>query len=650
MFKNLKISQKIHLPLVLSIVVGLLIVILTSISSLKQISKDVYATEKVNLLNIFQNKLIEKDRVGITNAINLANNGYIIEALQNNDRELAIKGLKSISDDFKANTPFKNIKVHIHTKDVHSFLRNWAPNKYGDDLSSFRHTIVKVKQTKKALSAIEIGRAGLVVRGIAPIIHNGEYLGSVEFIQGLNSISKDLLKNNKIYSIVVMDKKYLNIATKLKKRPTIMGNFVVALKKGAYDESFEKEMQNVTSYNSELKTKNFFVVTYPIKDFSGNVVGYGLIAKKLSILEEVVKQSESALLKQIIIMASVDIIMVIVLILIISRSVVKPIEKLTSRIKDLAEGEGDLTHRLEVNSKDEMGEMATYINIFMDKLQNIMLQLKLSIDDTVNVVENIKKGSENITNTVTTQNELINNTKSYTYDIKNDLNVAQNSVTTTAEDIINTQKALQQTIEILNKMAQAITNNANNEVELASKVTSLADQTNQIKDIINIIKEIADQTNLLALNAAIEAARAGEHGRGFAVVADEVRKLAERTQKSLGEIDSGISIIVQGVMDSKNEIEKSATESQNITQTTEVLVEQTNETMQSLDNTIKLSEQAKQETKKIELNVNSLVSTTEGLTKEAENTKKVSEEFNKISKQLDNVTLSLKVEINKFKV
>jgi methyl-accepting chemotaxis protein len=116
MFKNLKISQKIHLPLILAIVVGLLIVILTSISSLKKISKEVYATEKVNLLNIFQNKLIEKERVGITNAINLANNGYIIEALQNNDRELAIKGLKSISDDFKANTPFKNIKVHIRDR------------------------------------------------------------------------------------------------------------------------------------------------------------------------------------------------------------------------------------------------------------------------------------------------------------------------------------------------------------------------------------------------------------------------------------------------------------------------------------------------------------------------------------------------------
>jgi len=123
-----------------------------------------------SLVDIIKTKEMAKGKISMVGAIALSENPAVKKALLTNDRALVIKTLGMLDDRYKDGTPFKNVKVHIHTKDVKSFLRVWKPKKFGDDLSGFRNTILKVRDTHKPLRAIEVGRAGLVVRGLSPIL------------------------------------------------------------------------------------------------------------------------------------------------------------------------------------------------------------------------------------------------------------------------------------------------------------------------------------------------------------------------------------------------------------------------------------------------------------------------------------------------
>ena len=154
--RELSISGKINLPIISSVIVGIAIIVIVSFFNIRNIEKDVYAQQQKTLSVYVRNQLDAKYDVAITNAIAVASNFYVVTAMLNNDRTLAIKGLKELTKTYKDNTDFKNIQIHIHTKDIKSFLREWMPEKFGDDLSSFRHTIKKVKETKTPLTALEM--------------------------------------------------------------------------------------------------------------------------------------------------------------------------------------------------------------------------------------------------------------------------------------------------------------------------------------------------------------------------------------------------------------------------------------------------------------------------------------------------------------
>ncbi len=648
-FRKLKIGPKIYLPLIIAVLLATIIMGLDAYHSIQEIRDDVYRNEAKTLKTYFDQKYDLKKAVGLTNAINLSNNLYLIEALRENNRTLAMEGLSKIDDQFRKYTRFKNIKIHLHSADVHSFLRLWKPNKYGDDLSGFRKTIVAVKKSRTPLVAIEVGRAGLVLRGVGPIIDRGKYLGSVEFMQGLNSISRSARKDG-VEIVTVMDRRFADIATFLKTSQSLMQRYALVTKKGAYDEDFVSSLKGVPALKPIIETDRYFVVSVPIRDFSGQVVGYALVGRSLQSIEEVVKKTGSALINQMIIMLIVDFMLLIVLIWVIGNIVARPVGSLSERVKEIAQGDGDLTKRIRSDREDEIGETASLINAFIAKVQKIIEHMKDSMRRVVGVTRTINKETETIKETVKRQNEYVEQTRYLALKIREELKVAEESVTGTSEDVSQTYQTLEKMQKVLKEMATKIVSDADEAKEAAQNITSLADQTNQIKDVIAIIKDIADQTNLLALNAAIEAARAGTHGRGFAVVADEVRKLAERTQKSLTEIEASVSVIVEGVQQAQEQINKMADNAELVTDTTDRVVQETDKTMAWIFETIELSKKAVEETRDIDESLSVLITRNEGLKEEAEKTEALADKLEHVADELQRVTEALKKQMDQFKV
>ena len=232
--------------------------------------------------------------------------------------------------------------------------------------------------------------------------------------------------------------------------------------------------------------------------------------------------------------------------IVLGRRVVNKLRLLIAALNDLAAGEGDLTKRVTIDSRDEIGDMAAAVNRFVDKLQPIVREAGEVAQRTGVEINSMARNSAGADSAAAAQRDEVAESLRALSSMADEAQAESRAMQEALQQVVDIRQATDENSRTSAQVAKLIEALAG-QVDTGSKVIErLAEQSEQIEVVLTVIHGIAEQTNLLALNAAIEAARAGETGRGFAVVADEVRALASKTQSSTGDIQAHIGALQQG--------------------------------------------------------------------------------------------------------
>jgi len=532
MLRNLKIVPRLAVTmLVVAVLVGALFYIVVNFF----VSDGFGTAEQRELQAVHQNVLSEIDALGeaaLTSSALIAEMPAVQAAMQRKDRDaladMFVPGFGGMKSKYNVR------QFQFHLPPATSFLRVHKPQKFGDDLSGFRKTVLKANNNSVPVKGLEIGVAGLGVRGVVPIRKQEKHLGSVEFGMSFGqAFFDDYRKQHDVH---------VSLHLARKEGPQEFASTFDETSPLSRDQILQVLAGEPISTEWSSGGTPYSVYGDVVRDFSGNVIGVLQVAKDRSFYAS----QSNVISKAILATVLGGMVLYVLGILVVGSRVTRPLHQASRMMSEIAEGDGNLDVTLDAQGKDEVASLARGFNGFVETIRQLVHKVSGSANQIDQIANSLASTSAETSERITQQQANTTQIATAMTEMSATVQEVANRTVTVANTAESTMARVSEGSSAVEDASQAVNSLAEDITAASSTVQRVHSESERIGTVLEVIRGIAEQTNLLALNAAIEAARAGEQGRGFAVVADEVRQLAHRTQESTSEIQE----MVEGLQNS----------------------------------------------------------------------------------------------------